>query len=166
MRIGRSSKLSSTITFWTYATFLGIFIPTSALVVKNRRLTALRDVTLLAALSGYTATVVNSTLWRTQEARMLESSEVISRLVPHSPPRPRNTTSPSLTSPSPKKKPMYKNYSNSTTCTAKMCTLRDEQQYKMKNSTYEDDHGHSESQTSVSLPRMRAEQLWHEPSTE
>ena len=62
---------------WTYATFFGILLPTTALVLKRRRTTAIRDITMCTALAGYSATVINSTLWRTQEGRMLESSPVV-----------------------------------------------------------------------------------------
>lgn len=55
-------------------------LPTTALVLKRRRTTAIRDIAIWTALAGYTATVVNSTLWRTTEARMIESSDVIERL--------------------------------------------------------------------------------------
>lgn len=81
MTLCRCSKLTNTISFWTYATFFGIFVPTAAWILKRRRGTALRDLVFGTAASGYTATIVNSTLWRTQEARMVESSEVIDRLV-------------------------------------------------------------------------------------
>lgn len=66
---------------WTYATFFGILLPTTAVVLKRRRTTAIRDIALWTALAVYSATIVNSTLWRTQEGRMLESSPVVSRLV-------------------------------------------------------------------------------------
>ena len=77
----RSTRITSSINFWTYASFFGLFVPSLAWIYKARRATAIRDVILGFAFSGYSATVVNSTLWRTQEARMLESSDVISRLV-------------------------------------------------------------------------------------
>ena len=77
----RSSRVTSSINFWSYASFFGLFIPSLAWIYRARRATAVRDVILGFAFSGYSATVVNSTLWRTQEARMLESSDVISRLV-------------------------------------------------------------------------------------
>ena len=51
---------------WTYATFLGILVPTATVVLKKRRTTAIRDIAIWTALAGYSATVVNSTLWRTQ----------------------------------------------------------------------------------------------------
>ena len=37
---------------WTYATFLGILVPTAAAVLKRRRSTAIRDIALLTALAG------------------------------------------------------------------------------------------------------------------
>jgi hypothetical protein len=43
-------------------------------VIQRRRTTAIRDIAIWTALAGYSATIVNSTLWRTNEARMLESS--------------------------------------------------------------------------------------------
>jgi hypothetical protein len=51
---------------WTYATFLGVLVPSAAVVLKRRRATAIRDIAIWTALAGYSATIVNSTLWRTQ----------------------------------------------------------------------------------------------------
>lgn len=78
----RNTRVGNSITLWTYATFFGILLPTAGAVLQRRRATAVRDIAIWTALAGYTATVVNSTLWRTNEARMLESSDVIQRLVP------------------------------------------------------------------------------------
>lgn len=41
----------------------------------------IRDLVLWGAVAGYSATIVNQSLWRSQEGRMLESSAVVSRLV-------------------------------------------------------------------------------------
>lgn len=75
------SRLGYPITFWTYAAFFGIFGPTAYTVLHRRRTTAIRDLAIWALLAGYFATAVNATLWRTNEARMIESSEVVNRLV-------------------------------------------------------------------------------------
>ena len=77
----RNDRFGSSITLWTYATFFGILIPTSLEVLRRKRTTAIRDIAIWTAVAGYTATVLNSTMWRTQEARMLESSSVVQKLV-------------------------------------------------------------------------------------
>ena len=58
-----------------------MFGPTAYTVLKRRRTTAIRDLAIWALVGGYFATTVNSTLWRSTEARMIESSEVVERLV-------------------------------------------------------------------------------------
>ena len=77
----RNSRFGNSITLWTYATFFGILLPTVGVVLQRRRTTAIRDIAIWTAIAGYSATVVNSTLWRTHEARMLENSEIIEKLV-------------------------------------------------------------------------------------
>ena len=123
--IPRNSRFGNSITLWTYATFFGILLPTAAIVLQRRRKTAIRDIAVWTALAGYTATVVNSTLWRTNEARMLESSDVIQRLVHWMAFRRTSITSASSTSHSPKRRPMFKNCWKSMIPIASASTIRD-----------------------------------------
>lgn len=66
---------------WTYATFLGIFVPTMWVLVRQPRVSLLRDLCLVGAVAGYSATVVNSLMWRTCEGRLLAGSRVLDKLV-------------------------------------------------------------------------------------
>jgi hypothetical protein len=111
---------------WTYATFFGILLPTTALVLKRRRTTAIRDIAIVTALAGYTATIVDSTLWRTQEGRMLESSPIVSRLVLFVIFRLKNTTLESLILLWQRKKLMSKNYYRSMMPTDKVFQTHDQ----------------------------------------
>jgi len=95
---------------WTYATFFGILLPTSFAVIQRRRTTGIRDIAIWGGLAGYTATVVNSTMWRTHEARMIESSPVIEKLVCVVRYRQINTTLEFMISLSPERNAMFPNF--------------------------------------------------------
>lgn len=76
------SRIRNPIAFWTGAAFLGLFVPCAIGVIKKRRITTtFRDLLLWGIVSGYGATVVNSSLWRVYEGRGIESSEVLEKLV-------------------------------------------------------------------------------------